>query len=72
MPPSMGRIVLFTFHPSTGDDLEVAPAMITKVRSNTRVALYVMGETSAWHEHEAELAEDPGKVAGSWAWPPRV
>lgn len=71
-PPSQGRVVLFTYHPGTDDSVATAPAIITEVHNATAVGLYVMSPTSAWHEHSAFYADEPGKSAGSWAWPPRV
>jgi hypothetical protein len=82
--PTIGRIVLHTYHPSTDDTKIVVPAMITKVyrfdegpyaddsANALAVALTVFPpDAQPYAEHAAFHADVAGEFAGSWSWPPR-
>lgn len=78
--PSVGRIVLVPMDPRGNNGQHYAPAIITRVWSDTMVNLRVFADSSdapIWRT-SAALAEDTGAhvegepVANTWAWPTRV
>ena len=79
MKPSVGRIVLTPVAPETNNGSTVAPAIITRVWSDTCVNLRVLhdSENITWKtsvklcESEAE-AHDPDAFGHTAYWPPRV
>lgn len=75
--PSLGRVVLVPMDPAANNGAEVAPAIITRVWSDTCVNVRVLADgpdtplrTSVTHiEDLADL--EPGQ-RHCWTWPPRV
>lgn len=81
--PSVGRIVLVPADPANNNGGELAAAIITRVWSDTKVNVRVVGDNNEveWRtsvEHADTLPSstrqdwDAGRVPMVWAWPPRV
>lgn len=78
--PSVGRIVHVLMDPTMNNGADVAPAIITRVWSDTTVNLRVLadGDSTLWRTssiYTPDLgtvpADDPTRL-NRWAWPPRV
>jgi hypothetical protein len=78
--PSLGRIVLVPIQPEMNNGATVAPAIITRVWSDTTVNLRVLadGESLLWRTSSTYVedldtldAGDPTRI-NRWTWPPRV
>lgn len=75
MKPSLGRIVLTYVDPTQNNGADVAPAVITRVWSDTVVNLRVLVDTGAMPLSKTSvvlLAEQPAEVSYTCWWPPRV
>lgn len=77
--PSLGRVVLVPMDPAGNNGAQVAPAIITKVNSDTSVNVRVLADTSDALECRRSItlvddlpAFDPEKNMFVWCWPPRV
>jgi hypothetical protein len=79
--PSLGRTVLVGMDPAANNGSDVAPAVITRVWSDTIVNLTVFPDggdlvvlrwTSATYAETLPVAEDDPNKAYRWTWPPRV
>jgi hypothetical protein len=81
--PSLGRIVLVPMNPAMNNGAHVAPAIVTRVWSDTSVNVRVLADSS--NEPEClrsltlvdELPEYDGDASPPqnmhvWCWPPRV
>lgn len=79
MKPSVGRIVLFEIDPTWNNGATVAPAVITRVWSDTMVNLRVLcdSENVLW-KTSVTLVDTPEDAEASpltghlCYWPPRV
>lgn len=78
--PSVGRIVLVPMPPEMNNGADVAPAIITRVWSDSTVNLRVLADSEnvLWRtsstyapDLDAIPADDPGRMS-RWSWPPRV
>lgn len=75
--PSLGRIVHVPMDPKTNNGAAVAPAIITRVWSDTTVNLRVLadGDYTVWRT-SSTFAEDLADLDQAhhnyWTWPPRV
>lgn len=73
--PSVGRIVLVPMEPSLNNGADVAPAIITRVWSETCVNVRVLrdGHETDWKTSLAlfDTAEE-ASVGHACYWPPRV
>lgn len=75
--PSVGRIVLVPIDPTMNNGSNVAPAIITRVWSETTVNLRVLadGDSILWRT-SSTYAENPDNLdqphLNYWTWPPRV
>ena len=78
MKPSIGRVVVVPMDPMTNNGSDRAPALITRVFSDTLVNVRVLGDSEAigWRTSLQLVEEDPGpdvkRDACLWWWPPRV
>lgn len=79
MKPSVGRIVLTPVNPTTNNGADVAPAIITRVWSDTNVNLRVLhdSENVSWKTSvklcgSEEEARNPDMYGHTAYWPPRV
>lgn len=78
--PSIGRIVLVPMDPARNNGASVAPAIITRVHSDTTINVRVLADahgnvthdwrTSLTYVSEVESLGDGN--ACQWTWPPRV
>lgn len=78
MKPSLGRIVLTLVAPETNNGADVAPAIITRVWSDTCVNIRTLNDsmnsewkTSVYLEADEEAARARGGLRVAY-WPPRV
>jgi hypothetical protein len=77
MKPSIGRIVLVPMDPAKNNGADVAPAVITRVWSDTTVNVHVLpdGNVTEWRTsvvfRKSFEDREPGYVH-CWTWPPRV
>jgi len=75
MKPSIGRIVLVPVDAVINNGADVAPAIITRVWSDTCVNVHVLldGRNTEWKTsvHLFDTAEEAA-VGHSCYWPPRV
>lgn len=74
--PSVGRIVHVPVDPATSNGATVAPAVITRVWSDSTVNVRVLhdGESITWRTsvvYREDLADVQG-AAAVWTWPERV
>lgn len=78
--PTVGRIVLVPMDPAMNNGATVAPAIITRVWSDTTVNVRVLADsqnllwlTSVTYVEDLDQvdADAPGRL-GRWTWPPRV
>jgi hypothetical protein len=77
--PSLGRIVLVPDNPVHNNGAHVAPAIITRVWSETTVNVRVLADASdgpEWRTSAVLVDELPAEYDVStknvWCWPPRV
>lgn len=73
--PSLGRIVLVPAAPVTNNGAAVAPAVITRVWSDTTVNVRVLLDSTQSPEWRTSVGfvEDVDNLTGhTWTWPPRV
>lgn len=73
MKPSIGRILIVPMDPAKNNGSSEAPAVITRVWSDTRVNLRVLADNTGDPEWRTsvELVDEPGTGFVAW-WPPRV
>lgn len=78
MKPSLGRIVLVPMDPTTNNGSDVAPAVITRVWTDTMINVKILTDAPAdqWRTSLTLLDQAPveGALPGmhmAW-WPPRV
>ena len=73
--PSVGRIVLVPMDPATNNGSNIAPAIITRVWSDTCVNVRVLADSDAikWRTSVTQV-DDAADTEGThhWSWPPRV
>lgn len=76
--PSVGRMVHYVSHgtPVQSDDTQVFPsacrsAIITEVKNDSTVSLFVMNPTGVFFNEECSL-DDGDQLGGTWHWPERV
>ena len=79
--PTLGRIVHVLMDPAMNNGADIAPAIITRVWSDTTVNLRVLTDsqnpplwrTSSIYADDLDTipADDPTRL-NRWAWPPRV
>ena len=74
--PTIGRVVLVPMDPATNNGADVAPAIITRVWTETMVNVRVLGDRNdvEWRTSLRLHDERPADVEGThhaW-WPPRV
>lgn len=73
--PSIGRIVLVALDPTMNNGATIAPAVITRVWSDTSVNVRVLADSEnlLWRTSLTYVDSlDDDSPRGSWAWPPRV
>ncbi|MFJ2477127.1 hypothetical protein ACIOWI_29835 [Streptomyces sp. NPDC087659] len=74
--PSIGRIVHVPMDPATNNGADVAPAVITRVWSETCVNVRVLSDGHAieWRTSVMFLEDLAERASGYhfWTWPPRV
>ncbi|MFI1030722.1 hypothetical protein [Streptomyces sp. NPDC020951] len=74
--PSVGRIVHVPMDPATNNGVTVAPAVITRVWSETTVNVRVLhdGEAISWRTSAVyrEGLDGIQGVPAVWTWPERV
>jgi len=76
MKPSLGRIVLVPMNPSENNGSDVAPAVITRVWSDTMINVKILTDATSnqWRTSLTLCAERPAEMHGlhlAW-WPERV
>ncbi len=78
--PGVGRIVHVSMDPTMNNGADMAPAIITRVWSDTTVNLRVLADsenllwrTSSTYADDLDAipADDPTRL-NRWTWPPRV
>lgn len=75
MQPTVGGIVLVSIEPSQNNNSPVAPAIITRVWSETCVNVRVLADSMnlLWLTSLTYVDSlDDDSPRGSWTWPPRV
>lgn len=77
MKPSIGRIVLVPMKTDHNNGAPVAPAVVTRVWSDTMVNVRVLadsGETPAWRTSctFAKSLDDATGNQAVWTWPQKV
>jgi hypothetical protein len=83
--PSIGRIVLVPMDPRDNNGADRAPAVITRVWSDTTINVKVLSDATGSVEWRTSVGlvdelpdfalateEQPGSSMHVWAWPPRV
>lgn len=76
--PSLGRIVLVPIEPEMNNGATVAPAIITRVWSDTTVNLRVLADSHnppLWRTSSTytdDLDQRDQTHVNYWTWPPRV
>lgn len=76
MKPSLGRVVLVPMDPTTNNGSDVAPAVITRVWTDTMINVKILTDSAGdlWRTSLTLHAEKPDEIPGlctAW-WPPRV
>lgn len=77
MKPSLGRIVIVPMNPATNNGADEAPAIITRVWSDTMINVRVFSDTgtgdSVMSKTSLNLHDEKPEFPGHDAWwPPRV
>lgn len=75
--PSLGRIVLVPIEPEMNNGADTAPAIITRVWSDTTVNVRVLADSECllWRTSSTytdNLDERGQTHMNYWTWPPRV
>lgn len=65
--PSIGRIVLYRYHPN----LDPLPGIITRAHNDGRVGLQVFGDPEGLGAGYYQAVSE-GETVDTWHWPPRV
>jgi hypothetical protein len=74
MKPSVGRIVLVPMDPTTNNGADVAPAVVTRVWSDTCINVRVLADSEnlLWRTSVTHVESLDGAAPHNWAWPPRI
>lgn len=80
MQPSIGRIVLVPMDPAMNNGAKVAPAIITRVWSDTTINVRILADSEnlLWRTSVTYTPDLDALPSGDlnpthhWAWPPRV
>jgi hypothetical protein len=75
--PSLGRVVIVPMDPALNNGADEAPAIITRVWSDTMVNVRVLTDSGEhrsqdWRTSVSLRADKPEKPAHDAWWPPRV